>query len=301
MFQPNGTNGKWHRRFLRTVFSCSLVVAIAAPANAATNTITSLESDVARFCTDSLIGQPARRVEYQLPKYQQLLATADSLSQFDHYRIDLIGQWHWQQNQNAVEKKKMYQSQRRVFKLLDSLQYQVVGTEGMSVNPITINMLRDTVVCLMKQAGQVTTPDAVNFMLGSWIRTDGAFQYLQLHPDIRLVGYEDEALMELTHRYYQLLHSPAGLHFLSRAQEFQDLGIAIRQARTEIALARMIVELHQANLRCGVIVMGIAHAADYREITARYPGVQWRYFPSIDLSKVSGPQDRPADDLKKKQ
>jgi hypothetical protein len=229
-----------------------------------------------------LLKKDIAAVTKELPRMRRVVWLADSILQVDSLQIDLIGQLHYQPNQTPEQAQKMLCSQKHVYALLDSLNVDIIGNEGMVAGRVTVKSIRDTVTYLLRKNGQTLAPEVIEERLQKWIQTEGAVQYLWGHDRCYLIGTENQVLNNLMARYFKLLSSHEGLELLPQAADFQKLGQALRTARTEVALALMIIELHQAGLRHGAVVLGQAHYADYQQITARYPTIRWSYFPTSD-------------------
>ena len=262
----------------------SLCCTTPALASSTVTTVDALETDLDRLCGVGVFSQEIAAVQRQLPQLRDTLAEADSLSQLETYQVDLIGQWHWQHHETAEEHQKMLISQKRVAALLDSLRYEVIGSEGMPYQLITRQSISAEVRDVLSQKYHGLAPlGAFDDAIWYWLQTEGAYQYIWRHKHTHVIGFEDQSLLDLGSQIYTIRDHQEDLVKLMRSghhMDYLNLTVALRQVRTEVALAQVILELHRLQQHRGVVILGIAHYQDWQDIMVRYPNVHWQYFPS---------------------
>lgn len=190
----------------------------------------------------------ARRVDARLDDYKMMLQKL----RHSHrgLRIDLIGQLHLDERNSGYENAKAADVQMRIASFVQRLKPDIVAAEGFSGDTLS----DPNYVCMLSAFGRVMSPDrepdeqAMLANMPNQHRTDFSLRLLDISPELRIVGAEDSDL----HALNQLVQmTPGG--------DQAPINQRIVEARSLIALSRLITTMEHEHRKYGVLVMGYMH------------------------------------------
>lgn len=237
------------------------LVAVAAPASA-DPLIDSLRVELGGWSGDLDIGFAVSPLQEALSQIEQSLNTAAART--EGKTIDLVLMVHTWANarQGFVQPGVSTPSQDEVYRLLANGHYDVIGSEGHTLERVTLPDFWIWLVAqVTKQYGSADTlVMRQNFNL--MLQEDGVLRYLRYHPNIQVTGIEELALNQL--------HS-AVLDALDRRpyeyEALDHLNWQLSRLRSRLAVAKTILRMDKLKVKHGCIVIGLYHESETLNLT----------------------------------
>ncbi len=208
----------------------------------------------------SIGGLLATKVWVRLPDFEQVLTTAYQ-SADNHLSLNVILMTHATINSpdgHVVVFQKAMDSQNRIREILEATKPDIVGFEGDYSDRVNFQSLLAHIVDTNREFNRVIPMASAQGMLAQWTSHDGALQYLQSHPEAKLTGTEDQSLYALA-------------MMLELNDRNNPLLPCLDRLRSELGLAKTILQLKRNNLFHGAVIPGTDHEADYRDILSHLP------------------------------
>lgn len=237
-----------------------------------------VEVQLGQFADEPGLAARVLAVRQRTWQYERLFQRADSLGQALDLTVDIIGQIHRYDQETEAEHLEMLASQRRVYHLLDSLDYELIGSEGTSREKITIDSLTVTIRRSLDFGFGTADSSVVVQVAEIYRQDDGVLAWLWDHPTSHVVGVEDHSLNQLhgavINRVWRGQHPSLRTWLTWYVFEGN-----LSRLRSEMALAKTIVAMAASGYHHGVIVIGTGHAADFIGLRKKYH-VAGRYWPA---------------------
>lgn len=140
------------------------------------NLLNETEKYLYKFSSHPVLGSKCQKVLKELTFYRQFLK--ENLVSDSSLEIDVILQRHFYPNIEAKEEKRIKESQKRVKELLDSLKYEIIGSEGHQIDPLTLENCFKEVESFYKEAGYPIDTFKIWQAVENYVPFDGVLQYI---------------------------------------------------------------------------------------------------------------------------
>jgi hypothetical protein len=211
------------------------------------------EDYLAQFEGLPCLASKLENIRQNIPIWNAFIDSA--WNQADGLTIDLLMQEH--ASELTPVSKGIERSQHAIEKILERERYSVVGFEGNDIPKINEASLRTYTRNLMSSLGLSPIEGDVVAITRDYIAQNGGTRYAQRHPDVHLFGCEAESLLSANSCF---VYSFKGLRY-ARGQDplMDNLVDALEFCRSEMALAKTILELHRLGETRGAIIIGSYH------------------------------------------
>lgn len=233
-----------------------IITGVANPQFNPAKTWQNLDAALSDYTFNSAISSEALAVYANLEGYTQF--TADAFKQAPGLEIDYIGDAHLELGVSEDDPE-LLASQSKTRKILKYLGQEVTGIEGAYCGPITRDCLTKEVVERTQEINPALSAKQIMDNFQQYvIPQDAGADFVWNNQGMLTVGLDVKALHHLHYKVITL------------AKQFQiqyfTLNDAISQARTDMAMARMINFMWQNHKTRGVVSMGYNHVWRLKEL-----------------------------------
>ncbi len=221
-----------------------------------TGTLSAIESDPENWHACMEVDEVRTRIQ----SYIKLILLARVVCR--GCEIDIVLQVHVD---GTVDEQQIdvLSSQQQISDIFEQKQYELIGLENDSLDPWSL----EEAFMRFEKAG--VTHDRFMWNLYRQAPEHAWIMHLLEHPEQRMIGIEDDALLELEQAYvgpYAKEHGRFPVNDYTRA---------FTNVRSEIGLAKLLIKLHNLDLKRGAIVMGYLHEVSLQR-SAEWFGVEAR-------------------------
>ncbi len=181
-----------------------------------------------------------------IPNYRSFLKEYLPLGK--NLNIDFIGQIHVSDpSVNAIIPLKVISCQKNIKKILDSINYDVIGHESLSLWEFNEKTYMQEFYHSLNMQYSEKDLTFKNLSYENTCKIDGVIAFWIKNPNAHIVGVEDSSLYDLN---------------IAAMQHNDSIGYEIVKLRSYIAIARLIKIMNQRGYKRGVLVLGVLHAKD---------------------------------------
>jgi hypothetical protein len=206
-----------------------------------------------QFSSHSCLDVPIRDIVKQLSVYNDTLASA--WEQAKGLEIDVILQEH--HSADGAISPMVERSQRAIEHILDWGRYSVVAMEGNDLSEITEEGLFHLQRAFVDARGIRVGDVEVRNMVSWYIETNGVTRYARSHPDVHIFGCEMRSLLDAHACFVTGMGYRPGQDSL-----LDNLAMVLSFSRSQMALAKTILELRASGQKRAAIVIGALHGPE---------------------------------------
>lgn len=212
--------------------------------------------DLNPFVDRTDIGSDLRALERRIPALDTLVAS--TLPFIRDYAFDLVLQNHGEVGESPEAERTTIRSQHRVWRTLESIRPDVVLVEGIPLDRISYNGLRDYAIEQARTMGVFFSRFQYDRGFKNTLAIDGALQYWVKHPNLPMAGSEDNALNIAQLHLLDLLRT---MPKSATGDSLDALNRKLGDARSIVALCRSVRVNKVAYGKRAAIVIGSAHGS----------------------------------------
>lgn len=192
---------------------------------------------------DPTIGPAARAVQHRLKNYYQWRQLATDVVRGSTLQLDIIGQTHLPPNIIPISRGLILTSQRNVYARLVKLKPAMIGLEGWHVDSVDV-------------AGALSGLNRRERR--EYLATHGDIKYLDRHRRTVGLGVEDSSLHLLQLQILDLDYDIAEIS-RPRYDAIDRLRLIVLDARSQLAVDRIVIGMHRQGHRRAALVIGSEH------------------------------------------
>lgn len=224
----------------------------------------STESLLEKFQNDSLVGQPLHQMLNQvlgkMANYRKIIQRGYTYAYTDSIQIDIILQTHIDYSNLSVLNPEALASQKRIMVLTKHLEPDIFGWEGTDCDPLSEDAIIDLTIDFARKYQDFSlNRREVEQIFHECRKIDAMFNYITSENAKISIGVED---MDLFTAHHWMIDGISRQPNQAYVCLFDNLGML----RSEVAISKMIVKLHQMYSNHGVIIIGYLHKQELKKI-----------------------------------